>query len=170
MRKNIQEMTETIKEKLRVFNELNDKKEEEEQKGKVLFDKLKTRYESFNFDDKKRYKSLPKLKKKLIPSEYKLIATPQQISEFDYNLGRSFVNGNLKYLTKNQKEKLTYIAELNIFNSIDRIKDKTNIIKEIKNDNKNKKIKLMPIDFFKYDAEKWKKFSEERKNPLPRWV
>ena len=154
-------LDENIKEIL-YENDNTNKKEEEEQKGKVLFDKLKTRYESFNFDNKKRYKSLPKLKKKQIPSEYKLIATPQQISEFDYNLGRSFVNGNLKYLTKNQKEKLTYIAELNIFNSIDRIKDKTNIIKETKNDNKNKKIKLMPIDFFKYDAEKWKKISEER--------
>ena len=146
-------------------NENNNTDKEEEQKGKILFDKLKTRYDNFNFDNsikKSKFKSLPKLKKKQIPSEYKLIATPQQISEFDYNLGKSFVNGHLRYLTKFQKEKLGYIAQLNIFNSIDRLKEKTNIIKEIKNNSKSKKRILMPIDFFKYDSEKWKKISEER--------
>ena len=151
------------------------KKNEEEEKGKILFEQLKTRYEGFDFgengknnmpnninDKKAKYKSLPKLKKKQIPSEYKLIATPQQISEFDYNLGKSFVNGNLRYLTKSQKEKLAYIAELNLFNSIDRLKEKGNIIKEIKNCGKAKKCFVMPIDFFKYDAEKWKQISNER--------
>ena len=148
------------------------KKEEEEEKGKILFEQLKTRYNSFDYGDntnrtkdkekRAKYKSLPKLKKKQIPSEYKLIATPQQISEFDYNLGKSFVNGNLRYLTKYQKEKLAYIAELNLFNSIDRLKEKGNMLKEMKNGSKNKKNMLMPIDFFKYDAEKWKKISNER--------
>ena len=151
------------------------KKNEEEEKGKILFEQLKTKYEGFDFgqngknnlpnninDKKAKYKSLPKIKKKQIPSEYKLIATPQQISEFDYNLGKSFVNGNLRYLTKFQKEKLAYIAELNIFNSIDRLKEKNNMIKEIKYGNKNKKTFLMPIDFFKYNAEKWEKISFER--------
>lgn len=142
------------------YNEFD--KKEEEKRGKLLFEQLKTRYENFNFENKNKYKNLSKFKKKQIPSEYKLIATPQQISEFDYNLGRSFVNGNLRYLTKFQKEKLAYIAELNLFNSIDRLKEKTNMIKEIKYDNRNKKIKLMPIDFFKYDAEKWKKYSDEK--------
>ena len=102
------------------------------------------------------------MEKKQIPSEYKLIATPKQISEFDYNLGKSFVNGNLRYLTKSQKEKLAYIAELNLFNSIDRLKEKNNMIKDIKHGNKNKNNFLMPIDFFKYNAEKWKKISNER--------
>ena len=49
-------------------------KEEEEEKGKILFEKLRTRYDSFDFEDntyrsnekekKTKYKSLPKLKKK----------------------------------------------------------------------------------------------------------
>jgi hypothetical protein len=169
-------LDENIKEILYDNEDKNDivKKEEEEEKGKILFEKLKTRYDSFDLEDnnnlrsednvknKKKYKSLPKLQKKQIPSEYKLIATPQQISEFDYNLGKSFVNGKLRYLTNAQKEKLSYIAELNIFNSIDRIKEKANLIKELKNENKNKKKLLMPIDFFKYDSEKWKKISDER--------
>ena len=111
---------------------LDESIKEEEEKGKILFEQLKTKYDSFDIEDnnpkspnkniydkKTKYKSLPKLQKKQIPSEYKLIATPKQISEFDYNLGKSFVNGNLRYLTKLQKEKLAYIAELNLFNSID---------------------------------------------------
>ena len=154
----------------------NKNKKEEEEKGKILFEQLKTKYEGFELGEtganinthnsvtgkKVKYKSLPKLIKKQIPSEYKLIATSQQISEFDYNLGKSFVNGNLRYLTKFQKEKLAYIAELNIFNSIDRLKEKNNMIKEIKYSSKNKKTFLMPIDFFKYNAEKWTNMSNER--------
>ena len=138
-------LDENIKEILYDYEDINNNNnKEEEERGKILFEQLKTKYEGFdsgegennetkNINNKKaKYKSLPKLKKKQIPSEYKLIATPQQISEFDYNLGKSFVNGNLKYLTKFQKEKLAYIAELNIFNSIDRLKEKNNMIKEIK--------------------------------------
>ena len=165
-------LDETIKEILYDNEDNNKNKKEEEEKGKMLFEKLKTRYDMFESEEnknvynnssaknRKRYKSLPK--KKQIPLEYKLIATPQQISEFDYNLGRSFVNGKLRYLTKSQKEKLSYIAELNLFNSLDRIKEKANLIKELKNENKYRKKLLMPIDFFKYDEEKWKKISDKR--------
>ena len=155
----------------------NDNDDEEDEKGKILYDRLKTKYDIFeneeNNSTQKNYKSLPKINKnkktkknKQIPSEYKLIATPQQISEFDYNLGKSFINGNLRYLTRQQKEKLAYIAELNLFNSIDRIKEKTDIIKEIKTGSQNRKTILMPIDFFKYDAVKWKKISNEKNKNL----
>ena len=158
-------LDESIKEIL-YDNEEKDKIEED--KGKILYDQLKTRYNMFEFDEnggnKNNSKSLPKIKKnkKQIPSEYKLIATPQQISQFDYNLGKSFTNGNLRYLTRQQKEKLAYIAELNLFNSMDRLKEKTDIIKEIKNGNQSKKPILMPIDFFKYDDQKWRKYSLEK--------
>ena len=146
-------------------NDVKDKIEED--KGKILYDQLKTRYNMFEFGENdgnnKNSKSLPKIKKKKqIPSEYKLIATPQQISQFDYNLGKSFTNGNLRYLTRQQKEKLAYIAELNLFNSMDRLKEKTDIIKEIKTGNQSRKPILMPIDFFKYDDEKWRKYSQEK--------
>ena len=154
-----------------------DNDDEEDEKGKILYDRLKTKYDIFENEEnnrtQKNYKSLPKINKnkktkknKQIPSEYKLIATPQQISEFDYNLGKSFINGNLRYLTRQQKEKLAYIAELNLFNSIDRIKEKTDIIKEIKTGSQNRKTILMPIDFFKYDAVKWKKISNEKNKNL----
>jgi len=155
----------------------NENDDEEDAKGKILYDRLKTKYDIFeneeNNNTQRNYKSLPKINKKKnkknkkqIPSEYKLIATPQQISEFDYNLGKSFINGNLRYLTRKQKEKLAYIAELNLFNSIDRIKEKTDIIKEIKTGSQNRKTILMPIDFFKYDAAKWKKISNEKNKNL----
>ena len=156
-------LDESIKEIL-YDNEVKDKKEED--KGKILYEQLKTRYNMFTFDENdgnKKSKNLSKIrKKKQIPSEYKLIATPQQISQFDYNLGKSFTNGNLRYLTRQQKEKLAYIAELNLFNSMDRLKEKTDIIKEIKAGNQNRKPILMPIDFFKYDDEKWRKYSLEK--------
>ena len=157
-------LDESIKEIL-YDNEVKDKKEED--KGKILYDQLRTRYNMFTYDENngknKNSKNLSKIKnKKQIPSEYKLIATPQQISQFDYNLGKSFTNGNLRYLTRQQKEKLAYIAELNLFNSMDRLKEKTDIIKEIKAGNKIRKPILMPIDFFKYDDQKWRKYSLEK--------
>lgn len=157
-------LDESIKEIL-YDNEVKDKKEED--KGKILYDQLRTRYNMFTYDENngknKNSKNLSKIKnKKQIPSEYKLIATPQQISQFDYNLGKSFTNGNLRYLTRQQKEKLAYIAELNLFNSMDRLKEKTDIIKEIKAGNQSRKPILMPIDFFKYDDQKWRKYSLEK--------
>ena len=147
---------------------------EEEERGKLLYEQLRTRYNDFNFEDnsfknnkkyKKKYKSLSKDKKR-IPSQYKLIATPQQISEFDYNIGKSFVNGNLRYLTSQQKEKLAYIAELNLFNSIDKLNEKNNILKEIKTGRQKGKKILMPIDIFKYDAKKWELIAKERNKNL----
>ena len=157
-------LNENIKEIL-YNNESIDKIEED--KGKILYDQLKTRYNMFEFEENdgniKNSKSLPKIKRsKQIPSEYKLIATPQQISQFDYNLGKSFFNGNLRYLTRQQKEKLAYIAELNVFNSMDRLKEKTGIIKEIKTGSQSRKRILMTKDFFKYDDEKWRKYSLEK--------
>ena len=88
----------------------------------------------------------------------------QQISEFDYTLGKSFVNGNLRYLTKNQREKLAYIAELDYFNSVDKLKEKSNKIKEMKYGSHSKKKLLMPIDIFKYDQKKWKRIYNEQNN------
>jgi hypothetical protein len=163
-------LDENIKEIL-YDNETMDKKDKK--KGKILFEQLKTKYNLFDYEInnnnnsnyiydnnnfKQKLKNLPKIsKKKQIPAEYKLIATPQQISEFDYLLGRSFINGNLRYLTKKQRENLAYIAELDYFNSVDKLKEKSNIIKEMKYGNQSKKKLLMPIDIFKYDKKKWEK-------------
>ena len=170
-------LDENIKEIL-YDNETMDKKDKK--KGKILFEQLKTKYNLFDYEInnnnnsnyiydnnnfKQKLKNLPKIsKKKQIPAEYKLIATPQQISEFDYLLGRSFINGNLRYLTKKQRENLAYIAELDYFNSVDKLKEKSNIIKEMKYGNQSKKKLLMPIDIFKYDKKKWEKIYNEQNN------
>ena len=137
----------------------------EEEKGKFLYEKLKTRYNNFDSNNssennKKGRKNWSKPRKRNIPSDYELIATPKQIGEFDYNLGQAFIKGKFRFLTNKQKENLGYIGELNLFNSMNRLKEKQNIIKEIKNEQR-KKI-LLPIDVFKYDAEKWKKYTYEK--------
>ena len=154
------------------LNELNENIKEilyeqdkyEEEKGKKLYEKLKTRYNSFDITktkENKHRKNWSKIKKRNIPSNYQLIATPQQISEFDYYLGQAFIKGKFRFLTNKQKENLGYIGELNLFNSINRIKEKQNMIKEMKSEKKGKNI-LLPIDVFKYDSEKWKKYTKER--------
>ena len=140
--------------------------EKEEEKAKFLYEKLKTKYHSFDLGDehykkKNGRKNLSKIKTRNIPPDYQLIATPKQISEFDYNLGQAFIKGNFRFLTNKQKENLGYIGELNLFNSINRLKHKQNKIKELKNEKKGKNI-LLPIDLFKYDAEKWKKYTYEK--------
>ena len=154
----LDELNENIKEIL------YEQDKNEEEKGKKLYEKLKTRYNSFDITktkENKHRKNWSKIKKRNIPSNYQLIATPQQISEFDYYLGQAFIKGKFRFLTNKQRENLGYIGELNLFNSINRIKEKQNMIKEMKNEKKGKN-PLLPIDVFKYDAEKWKKYTKER--------
>ena len=154
----LDELNENIKEIL------YEQDKNEEEKGKKLYEKLKTRYNSFDITktkENKNRKNWSKIKKRNIPSNYQLIATPQQISEFDYYLGQAFIKGKFRFLTNKQRENLGYIGELNLFNSINRIKEKQNMIKEMKNEKKGKNA-LLPIDVFKYDAEKWKKYTKER--------
>ena len=154
----LDELNENIKEIL------YEQDKNEEEKGKKLYEKLKTRYNSFDITktkENKNRKNWSKIKKRNIPSNYQLIATPQQISEFDYYLGQAFIKGKFRFLTNKQRENLGYIGELNLFNSINRIKEKQNMIKEMKNEKKGKN-PLLPIDVFKYDAEKWKKYTKER--------
>lgn len=142
--------------------------EYEEKKGKMLYEKLKTKYSNFglneevNTKNKNARKNWSNIKKRKLLQDYRLIATPQQIGEFDYNLGQAFIKGKFRFLTNKQKENLGYIGELNLFNSMNRIKEKLNMIKELKSDRKNKKNVLLPIDVFKYNAEKWKKYTYEK--------
>ena len=163
-------LDDSIKEILYNENYIGD----DDERAKELYEKLQTRYENFDYNNSKnKKKKLPNIYGNVnnsasIPSEYKLIATPKQISEFDYNLGKSFVNGNLQYLTKTQKEKLAYIAEFNLFNSIDRINKKKSMLNKMKNNNRSSESQkgLMSIDFFNYNGKKWQKITEERNRNL----
>ena len=161
----IKERDEALDENIKeILYEQNNMDKYEEEKGKFLYEKLKTKYENFgiNNNKNKKRKNWSNIKKRKILNDYRLIATPQQISEFDYNLGQVFIKGKFRFLTNKQKENLGYIGQLNLFNSMNRIKEKINIIKDLKDDKKNKKNVLLPIDVFKYNAEKWKKYTYEK--------
>ena len=152
-----------------LLNEQDNMDKYEEDKGRLLYEKLRTKYNNFDLDlskndskNKKGRKYWSKINKRKIQSDYQLIATPQQIGEFDYNLGQAFIKGKFRFLTNKQKENLGYIGELNLFNSMNRLKEKQNMLKEMKGYKKNKRNILMPIDVFKYDAEKWKKYTYEK--------
>ena len=69
--------------------------------------------------------------------------TPKQICEFDENLGKSLINGNVSHLTNTQKENLKYISELNIF-------------PHMKNVNK-KATKIIYWELYRYDKKNGKK-------------
>jgi hypothetical protein len=56
-------------------------------------------------------------------------------------------------LTENQEKNLHFVSDLNIFDSIDTIREKKEKLKKIKN---QKSKYLNNINLFKYDSEKWK--------------
>ena len=118
----------------------------DEEKEKMLYEKLKTK-ENFN---KRSYKNINSLKGKII-------LTPNFIKNFDVNLAKAIEKNKMNKLTDNQAKNLYYISDLNIFNSIDKLNDKKEKLKKIKNQ-KNKY--LNNISLFNYDSKKW---NEKRK-------
>ena len=70
-------------------------------------------------------------------------------------------NSRPKFLTPMQKERLTFLNELTLFDDLEKIKVKTKILKNIKErererENKNK-FKLHSIDLFHCDKKRWEK-------------
>jgi hypothetical protein len=70
-------------------------------------------------------------------------------------------NSKPKFLTPMQKERLTFLNELTLFDDLEKIKVKTKILKNIKErererENKNK-FKLHSIDLFHCDKKRWEK-------------
>ncbi len=118
----------------------------DEEKEKMLYEKLKTK-ENFN---KRSYKNINSLRGKII-------LTPNFIKNFDVNLAKAIEKNKMNKLTDNQAKNLYYISDLNIFNSIDKLNDKKEKLKKIKNQ-KNKY--LNNISLFNYDSKKW---NEKRK-------
>ena len=72
--------------------------------------------------------------------------SPKQICEFDENLGKSLINGNISHLTNTQKQNLKFISELNIY------PPKKNISK--------KQSKSLYSDLCNYDKKKLLKLTE----------
>lgn len=68
-------------------------------------------------------------------------------------------NSKPKFLTPMQKERLTFLNELTVFDDLEKIKVKTKLLKDIKErerENKNK-FKLHSIDLFHCDKKRWEK-------------
>ena len=117
----------------------------DEEKQKILYEKLKTRIK-FNKRSYKNY-SQSKENKKL-----RNILSPDFIRNFDPGLAKAMENNKVNKLTKNQSKNLYFISDLNIFDAIDTLNEKKDKLKKIKNQ-KNKY--LNNISLFQYDSKKW---------------
>ena len=95
----------------------------DEEKQKILYEKLKTRIK-FNKRSYKNY-SQSKENKKL-----RNILSPDFIRNFDPGLAKAMENNKVNKLTKNQSKNLYFISDLNIFDSIDTLNEKKDKKKE----------------------------------------
>ena len=120
----------------------------DEEKEKMLYEKLKTR-QKFN---KKSNKEIPSLKENKIIIKGKHVLSSNFIKNFDPNLAKAIENNKIDKLTDNQAKSLYYISDLKIFNAIDAINEKKEKLKIIK---KQKNKYLNDFSLFNYDSKKW---------------
>ena len=95
-------------------------------------------------------------------SSYDIIASIDKIKEFDPVLGKSFMEGKFRKLTERQKKSLLYISDINVFNYINKLKEKQNILNKLKG-YENKKISLNELDFFRLKKNKFHKTTSVNK-------
>ena len=131
----------------------NEDLDEENRKGKILYKLLKTKYENNTTENDRT--SLPKI----IHRNKEEISMIKRISDIDPMLGRKFYENRVKNLTKNQKLNIFYLSELEIFNSLDKLNKKKDLLNKSKSSNYKKK-KLLIKDLFHYDKNKWKKLNQ----------
>ena len=125
-------------------------KNEDEEKEKILYDKLKTKTNL----NKRSYDNIHN--KRIFKP--KNILSPNFIRNFDPNLAKAIEKNKMDKLTDKQAKNLYYISDLNIFNKIEKINEKKEKLKKMKNQN-NKY--LNNISLFKYDSKKWNEKREE---------
>ncbi len=168
-----------IKERKRTYRKYFDNKKED-LKCKTEFNKFK----STDYVKNEKYiQESNKLNKKLILTEKQQKNLFEQLrtkNDFAKNINNSqninssitsnpFLtqnkiyknNSRPKFLTPMQKERLTFLNELTLFDDLEKIKVKTKILKNIKErererENKNK-FKLHSIDLFHCDKKRWEK-------------
>ena len=164
---NLEDLRRKINEEIENNNNINFKtisnnedieNEEIENKGKKLYNLLKTKY-SYDIY-KKDGPSLPRIINKKTKEDSSII---KRISDIDPILGRKIYENNIKFLTKNQKLNFFYLSELEVFNSMDKLSIKKHLLNKNKFNSCNKKNKLLIKDIFHYDKNKWNKISLERK-------
>lgn len=164
---NLEDLRRKINEEIENNNNINFKtisnnedieNEEIENKGKKLYNLLKTKYSHDIY--KKDGPSLPRIINKKTKEDSSII---KRISDIDPILGRKIYENNIKFLTKNQKLNFFYLSELEVFNSMDKLSIKKHLLNKNKFNSCNKKNKLLIKDIFHYDKNKWNKISLERK-------
>ncbi len=138
-----------------ISNDDDNENEEFNEKGKKLYKLLKTKY-PYNTTENKNSQSLPKIQNNK-KGDLLLI---KRITDIDPILGNNIYQNKAKILTKKQKLNLFYLSELGVFNSLDKINLKRNILSKSKNKN-IKKDKLLIKDLFHYDKEKWRKINHD---------
>lgn len=137
-------------------------------KGKEIYDQLKTKINLNNNFKSIQNKNIGKLKYKGILPKIKIpkYLTPMKkkaeqeskfklefISGFDKNLAENIKNKEYSKITRNQRRNLNYISELQLFNHLDKIREKNKIMNEIKGYTKRKV--LLKKDIFEYNKQKW---------------
>ena len=133
--------------------------DEIKEKEKRLYKLLSTKYYNNTYENNKyNNKSLPKILNKKNKEDNSFL---RRISDIDPVLGRNIYENKLKILTKNQKLNLLYLSELEMFNYVDKLNIKREILDKSKNKNMNKN-KLMIKDLFHYDKDKWKKINKQK--------
>ena len=137
-------------------DEYNDEIKEKE---KRLYKLLSTKYYNNTYENNKyNNKSLPKILNKKNKEDNSFL---KRISDIDPVLGRNIYENKSRILTKNQKLNLLYLSELEMFNYVDKLNIKREILDKSKNKNMNKN-KLMIKDLFHYDKDKWKKINKQK--------
>lgn len=132
--------------------------EEFENRGKKLYQLLKTKYSYDTYGNNKYL--LPKIINRKTKEDTSII---KRISDIDPILGRKIYENKVKLLTNNQKLNLFYLSELEVFNSMAKLGIKKEILNKNKFNSCNKRTKLLIKDLFHYDKNKWNKISLERK-------
>lgn len=126
--------------------------EEIEKKGKKLYKLLKTKYDEFDNN------TLPIIENSNNRERLSMI---KRINDIDPILGQKFLENRAKILTKRQQSNLFYLSELEVFDSMNKLNAKKEILNWYKNKGV-KKNKLLIKDLFHYDKEKWNKINHER--------
>ncbi len=154
-------LTDTVKDILHK-DEINNQLDSYKEREKLLYEILKTK-KKFHTQNRRNLYSSTEVNQlnynSPINEKRHNFLSPKFLRNFDTSLAKTIERKNAKLLTDNQVKKLYYISELKLFDSLDEIKRKNKMLKEIKNC--ESKRYLNNIDMFKYDKDKWNKKRQE---------
>ena len=154
-------LTDTVRDILHK-DEINNQLDSYKEREKLLYEFLKTK-KKFHTQNRRNLYSSTEVNQlnynSPINEKRHNFLSPKFLRNFDTSLAKTIERKNAKLLTDNQVKKLYYISELKLFDSLDEIRRKNKMLKEIKNC--ESKRYLNNIDMFKYDKDKWNKKRQE---------